>query len=97
MRRHLISEYGDLGAVKSKQKTTQYSYTVTHDILRSVDPVPEARRGREGELGTLELMFQDPSPPPPEFINNRRIYKHMRVYKHTSRPHHHLSISNHIK
>ena len=65
MRRHLISEYGDLGAVKSKRKTTQYSYTVTHDILRSVDPVPEARRGRGGGggLGTLELMFQDPSPP----------------------------------
>ena len=45
MRRHLISEYGDLGAVIRKPHST---VTVTHDILRSVDPVPEARRGRGG-------------------------------------------------
>ena len=39
--------------------------TVTHEILKSVDPVPEARGGGGGGgVGTLELMFQDPSPPP---------------------------------
>ena len=46
-----ISEYGDLGAVISKRKTTQYSTdTVTHDILRSVDPVPEASGGGGGDF-----------------------------------------------
>ena len=63
MRRH----FGDLGAVISKRKTTQYSYSYArHPEI--VDPVPEARRGRGwggGGVGTLELMFQDPSPPPP--------------------------------
>ena len=36
MRRHLILEHGDLGAVISKQKTTQYSYSYARD--------PEIRR-----------------------------------------------------
>ena len=62
MRRH----FGDLGAVISKRKTTQYSYSYAHPEI--VDPVPEARRASEGGgggvVGTLELMFQDPSPPP---------------------------------
>ena len=70
MRRHLISEYGDLGAVISKRKTTQYSYSYARhpEIRRSRTSVPEARRGRGGGVGTLELMFQDPSPP-------TRVYK----------------------
>ena len=56
MRRH----FGDLGAVISKRKTTQCSYSCArHPEI--VDPVFEARRWRGG--GTLELMFQDPSPP----------------------------------
>ena len=76
MRRH----FGDLGAVISKRKTTQYSYSYAHPEI--VDPVPEARRAREGGggvVGTFDLMFQDPSPPPPplpphppEFINNKK-------------------------
>ena len=62
MRRH----FGDLGAVISKRKTTQYSYSYARHP-ENVDPVLEARRGRGGgELGTLELMFQDPSHPPPQ-------------------------------
>ena len=49
MRRH----FGDLGAVISKRKTTQYSYSYArHPEI--VDPVPEARRGRGGGgVGTL--------------------------------------------
>ena len=72
MRRHFILEYGDVGAVISKRKTTQYSYSYARDpeIRRSV---PDLRRGGGegggggggGGVGTLELMFQDPSPPPP--------------------------------
>ena len=38
MRRHLILEHGDLGAVISKRKTTQYSYGYARD--------PEIRRFR---------------------------------------------------
>ena len=38
MRRHLILEHGDLGAVISKRKTTQYSYSYARD--------PEIRRSR---------------------------------------------------
>ena len=45
MRRH----FGDLGAVISKRKTTQYSYSYAH--LEIVDPVPEARRASEGGGG----------------------------------------------
>ena len=85
MRRHFISEYGDLGAVIGKRKTTHYSYA-RHPAIRTY-----LRRGGGGggEGGvSLELMFQDPSPsapsPPAEFINNRRVYKQMGVYKHTS-------------
>ena len=74
MRRH----FGDLGAVISKQKTTQYTCSyVRHPEI--VDPVPEARGGGRGGggggggVGTLELMFQDPSPPPPS--PPPRVYK----------------------
>ena len=45
MRRH----FGDLGAVISKRKTTQYSYSYAHPEI--VDPVPEARRASEGGGG----------------------------------------------
>ena len=49
MRRHLISEYGVViwGPLLVNEKPHS-TVTVTHDILRSVDPVPEARRGRGG-------------------------------------------------
>ena len=50
MRRHLILEHGDLGAVISKRKPHS-TVTVTHEILRSVDPVPDLRRGGEGGGG----------------------------------------------
>ena len=46
--------------------------TVTHDILRSVDPVPPYLRrgeGGGGGVGTLELMFQDPS------LHPTRVYR----------------------
>ena len=75
MRRH----FGDLGAVISKRKTTQYSYSYAHPEI--VDPVPEARRASEGGgrggggvVGTLELMFQDPCPPSPPPLPPR-VYK----------------------
>ena len=47
MRRHLILEYGDLGAVISKlvNEKPHSTVTVTHEIPRSVDPVPEVRGG----------------------------------------------------
>ena len=46
LRRH----FGDVGAVISKRKTTQYSYSYArHPEI--VDPVPEARRGRGGGGG----------------------------------------------
>ena len=38
MRRHLILEYDDVGAVISERKTTQYSYSYARD--------PEIRRSR---------------------------------------------------
>ena len=50
--------------------------TVTHEILRSVDSVPEALRrggGGGGGVGTLELTFQDPSPPlPPPRVSKQQ-------------------------
>ena len=77
MRRH----FGDLGAVTSKRKTTQYSYSYSYARHPEiVDPVPEARRGRGGGGrgggegggrggGTLELVFQEPPPPlPPQSL-----------------------------
>ena len=73
MRRH----FGDLGAVISKRKTTQYSYSYAHPEI--VDPVPEARRASEGGGGgwggllSLCSKTPPPSPPhPPEFINNKK-------------------------
>ena len=51
MRRH----FGDLGAVISKRKTTQYSYSYArHPEI--VDPVPEARQGRGGGVGGWGLL-----------------------------------------
>ena len=76
MRRHLISEYGDLGAVISERKTTEYPYSYARH--------PEIRRGGGGGAagggvwGLLSLCSKTPPPPPPppfppppEFINNR--------------------------
>ena len=65
MRRHLISEYADLGAVISKRKTTQYIYSYARHPEIRTSRTSYLRRGGGGGggVGTLELMFQDPSPP----------------------------------
>ena len=77
MRRH----FGDLGAVISKRKTTQYSYSYArHPEI--VDPVPEARRGEGGGGegggggggggGDSSAYVARPLPPP---LPPPRVYK----------------------